>query len=282
MSQRRIMIAGTSSGAGKTTVTLGLMAAFHARGRIVQGFKCGPDYIDPAYHTAVTGRPSRNLDSWMMDRETVREVYARGASGAELSIMEGVMGYFDGRDPLTDEGSSADLSALLDCPVLLVVNCASMARSAAAIVKGFQAMDKAGKIAGVIANRVGSESHYQIVKAAIEQECGLPVVGYLKKNIEVTIPERHLGLVPSVERGELDELFQELGELITATLDLDGIWKIAETTKIKEKDASIFAKDKAATVKIAIARDAAFNFYYEENLELLKAKGAELSFFTAC
>lgn len=280
MSQRRIMIAGTNSGAGKTTVTLGLMAAFHARGRIVQGFKCGPDYIDPAYHTALTGRPSRNLDSWMMDRETVREVYARGASGAELSIMEGVMGYFDGRDPLTDEGSSADLSALLDCPVLLVINCASMARSAAAIVKGFQAMDKAGKISGVIANRVGSESHYQIVKAAIEQECGLPVVGYLKKNIEVTIPERHLGLVPSVERGELDELFQELGELITATLDLDGIWKIAETTKIKEKDASIFAQDKAATVKIAIARDAAFNFYYEENLELLKAKGAELSFFS--
>lgn len=274
------MIAGTSSGAGKTTVTLGLMAAFHTRGHIVQGFKCGPDYIDPAYHTAVTGRPSRNLDSWMMDRQIVRDVYARGAVGADLSILEGVMGYFDGRDPLTDEGSSADLSHLLDCPVLLVVNCASMARSAAAIVKGFQAMDKAGNIAGVIANRVGSDSHYQIVKAAIEQECGLPVVGYLKKNTEVAIPERHLGLVPSVERGELDELFHTLGELISATIDLDRIWKMAETNDIKEKKSSIFTKKKPAAVKIAVARDAAFNFYYEENLELLEANGAELSFFS--
>ncbi|OCA85388.1 cobyrinate a,c-diamide synthase [Pseudobacillus wudalianchiensis] len=274
------MIAGTSSGAGKTTVTLGLMAAFHARGQVVQGFKCGPDYIDPAYHTAVTGRPSRNLDSWMMDQETVKEVYARGAAGADLSILEGVMGYFDGRDPLTDEGSSADLSRLLDCPVLLVVNCASMARSAAAVVKGFQVMDKAGNIAGVIANQVGSESHYQIVKAAIEQECGLPVVGYLKKNTAAAIPERHLGLVPSVERGELDELFHTLGELISATIDLDEVWKIAETTLIEEKPETIFTKKKSATVKMAVARDAAFNFYYEENVELLKANGAELSFFS--
>ncbi|KIL74603.1 cobyrinate a,c-diamide synthase [Pseudobacillus badius] len=280
MGQRRIMIAGTSSGAGKTTVTLGLMAAFHARGRIVQGFKCGPDYIDPAYHTAVTGRTSRNLDSWMLDRQTVKEVYVRGAAGAEISIMEGVMGYFDGRDPLTDEGSSADISRLLDCPVLLVVNCASMARSAAAIVKGFQLMDAGSKIAGVIANRVGSESHYQLVKAAIEQECGLPVVGYLKKNMEAAIPERHLGLLPSVERGELDPLFQTLGELVSAAFDLDEIWKIAEAPAIEEAASSLFAKKKPATVKIAVARDAAFNFYYKENLELLEATGAELSFFS--
>ncbi|KAB7709132.1 cobyrinate a,c-diamide synthase [Bacillus aerolatus] len=280
MSQRRIMIAGTGSGAGKTTVTLGLMAAFTARGRSVQGFKCGPDYIDPAYHTAVTGRPSRNLDSWMMDRQIVKDIYARGAEEADLSILEGVMGYFDGKDPLKNDGSSADLSTLLHCPVLLVVNCASMARSAAAIVKGFQAMDPSGKIVGVIANRVGSESHYHIVKAAIEQECRIPVVGYLKKESAIAIPERHLGLVPSVERGELAGFFHQLGDLVSATLDLEAIWNMAEAPIVEKSEHSIFKQKKAATVKIAVAKDAAFNFYYKENLELLEANGAELLFFS--
>ncbi|WP_338749021.1 cobyrinate a,c-diamide synthase [Bacillus sp. FJAT-52991] len=280
MSQRRIMIAGTGSGAGKTTVTIGLMAAFKERGASVQGFKCGPDYIDPTYHTTVTGRPSRNLDSWMTGRETVKDIYARGAKEADLSIIEGVMGYFDGKDPLKNDGSSADLSDILDCPVLLVVNCASMARSAAAIVKGFQAMATRGRIVGVIVNRVGSESHFQIVKSAIEQECGIPVVGYLKKENDISIPERHLGLIPSVERGELSDFFQILGQLVSATVDLEAIWKLAEVAEIKESEYSIFTKAKEPTVKIAVAKDAAFNFYYEENLELLQANGAELQFFS--
>ncbi|MFK2824096.1 cobyrinate a,c-diamide synthase [Bacillus sp. B190/17] len=280
MSQRRIMIAGTGSGAGKTTVTLGLLAAFHASGRTVQGFKCGPDYIDSAYHTAVTGRPSRNLDSWMIDRQTVRDIYARGAADADLSIVEGVMGYFDGKDPLNNEGSSADISELLDCPVLLVVNCASMARSAAAIVKGFQAMDPSGSIAGVIANRVGSESHFHIVKAAIEQECGVPVVGYLKKESTIAIPERHLGLVPSVERGELSGFFGGLGDLVSSTFDLDAIWNLAQAPRITESEQSIFKQKQEVSVKIAVAKDAAFNFYYKENFELLEASGAELLFFS--
>ncbi|MGM7635121.1 cobyrinate a,c-diamide synthase [Bacillus sp. Hm123] len=280
MSQRRIMIAGTGSGAGKTTVTIGLMAAFKERGASVQGFKCGPDYIDPTYHTAVTGRPSRNLDSWMTGRETVKEIYARGAKDADLSIIEGVMGYFDGKDPLENDGSSADLSDILDCPVLLVVNCASMARSAAAIVKGFQSMATSGRIVGVIANRVGSESHFNIVKSAIEQECGIPVVGYLKKENDISIPERHLGLIPSVERGELDGFFDTLGQLISATVDVEAIWKLAEAAVIQESEHSMFAETKEATVTIAVAKDAAFNFYYEENLQLLRANGAELQFFS--
>ncbi|WP_203362744.1 cobyrinate a,c-diamide synthase [Bacillus sp. REN10] len=280
MSQRRIMIAGTGSGAGKTTVTIGLMAAFKARGVSVQGFKCGPDYIDPTYHTAVTGRPSRNLDSWMTGRETVKEIYARGAKGAELSIIEGVMGYFDGKDPLKNDGSSADISEVLNCPVLLVVNCASMARSAAAIVKGFQAMAASGRIVGVIANRVGSESHFNIVKSAIEQECGIPVVGYLKKENDISIPERHLGLIPSVERGELAGFFEKLGQLVSDTVDIEAIWKLAEAPVIEPAERSMFTKVKESTVKIAVAKDAAFNFYYEENLELLQANGADIQFFS--
>ncbi|WP_100331251.1 cobyrinate a,c-diamide synthase [Bacillus xiapuensis] len=280
MGQRRIMIAGTGSGAGKTTVTIGLMAAFQAKGLQVQGFKCGPDYIDPAYHTAVTGRPSRNLDSWMIGNQHMKDIYSRAEKGADISIIEGVMGYFDGKDPLSNHGSSADISEIVDCPVLLVINGASMARSAAAIVKGFQAMAAPGRIAGVIVNRVGSEGHFQLIQSAIEKECGIPALGYLIKQPDIAIPERHLGLVPSVERGELDSFFCKLGELIAATVDLEAIWHLADSPVLKESDHSIFAHKKEAKVSIAVARDAAFNFYYEENLELLEANGARLRFFS--
>lgn len=203
----RIVVAGTESGAGKTTVTLGLMAALKQKGYIVQGFKCGPDYIDPTYHTAVTGRTSRNLDSWMVGPETVRAICAKGCEGADIAIIEGVMGMFDGERPTSNEGSTAEISVLTDSPVLLVVDCAGMARSAAAIVRGFQTFDGRVRIAGVIANRVGSEGHFCLVKTAIEQECGIPVIGFLTKEDALHIPERHLGLIPSIERGELDHFF---------------------------------------------------------------------------
>ncbi|WP_280770275.1 cobyrinate a,c-diamide synthase [Salipaludibacillus daqingensis] len=278
---RRLVIAGTSSGVGKTTLTIGIMSALKQKGLIVQGFKCGPDYIDPSYHTAVSGRKSRNLDSWMLKEQTLKEVLHKGSIGADISIIEGVMGLYDGKDPTSDEGSTADISVMTDSPVLLVVQCNAMARSAAAIVKGFQLFNENVNIVGVIANQVGSEGHYFLVKKAIEQECQIPVVGYLTKDTNLTMPERHLGLIPSVERGELTPFFDEIGKVVSQTVDLDQIYDISQTSPAVEQQSDLFTRrQNTPVVKLAIARDEAFNFYYEENLELLEAYGAELVYFS--
>ncbi|WP_227935525.1 cobyrinate a,c-diamide synthase [Alkalihalobacillus deserti] len=281
MTERRIVIAGTGSGVGKTTLTIGLMSALQKRGLSVQGFKCGPDYIDPTYHTAVTNRVSRNLDSWMLEKETVLDIFKHGSEGADISIIEGVMGFFDGKNPKNNEGSTADISMITESPVILVVNCASMARSAAAIVKGFQVLAEGPNIIGVIANRVGSEGHFNIVKTAIEQECNVPVIGYLKRELDIEIPERHLGLIPSIERGELDCFFDKLGDLVLETVDIDQLLELSISKPLLvNKASSIFDKKKESIVRIAVAKDAAFNFYYPENLELLQSYGAELVYFS--
>lgn len=278
---RRIVIAGTGSSSGKSTLALGLMGAFRKRGHTVQGFKCGPDYIDPSYHTAITGRPSRNLDSWMLEPATVRDIYARGRRGADISIIEGVMGMFDGRSADSNEGSTADISALLQAPVLLVVDISGMGRSAAAIVKGFQAMAGDGaRIAGVVANRAGSAGHYDLVRQAVEQECGVPMVGCLAWDDGVAIPERHLGLIPSLERGDLAPLFQSLAKLVEAGIDLEAVWRLAEAPSVEARNGLFPAEPMRKDVRIAVARDAAFHFYYPENLELLEHCGAELLFFS--
>lgn len=280
MSSRRLVIAGTGSGVGKTTFTIGIMAALQKKGYQVQGFKCGPDYIDPSYHTAVTGRTSRNLDSWMFDHETVKEMLVRASSGADISIIEGVMGFYDGKSPLNDAGSTAEISVITDSPVLLIVNCASMARSVAAIVKGFQILSDTPNIIGVIANQVGSVNHYKIVKAAIEQECGIPVLGYLKRENGIDIPSRQLGLIPAIERGELNPFFDQLAFLISETVDIDRIYELAKTSEIAHFSSGLFDQRHDRGVTIAVAKDAAFNFYYEENLDLLRAYGASLVFFS--
>jgi cobyrinic acid a,c-diamide synthase len=280
MPERRIVIAGTGSGVGKTTLTIGIMAAFKQKGFQVQGFKCGPDYIDPTYHTAVTGRPSRNLDSWMLEHRYVKEICQRASKDADISIIEGVMGFYDGKNPRNNKGSTAEISQITNSPVVLVVNCKSMARSAAAIVKGFQMLDTSVNIIAVIANQVGSEGHYKIVKTAIEQECNIPVVGYMKRESEIEIPERHLGLVPSIERGELDPFFNKLAQLITETVDLDHLYELALTDKLQVEQSDLFSPKGKTKYRIAVAKDAAFNFYYRENLELLEAYGAECVFFS--
>ncbi|WP_018132725.1 cobyrinate a,c-diamide synthase [Effusibacillus pohliae] len=278
----RLVVAGTGSGAGKTTLTVGLMAAFQNRGLQVQGYKVGPDYIDPSYHTAVTGRPSRNLDSWMLTHDAMRECFWRGAAGADLAIIEGVMGLYDGKSPIGDRGSTAEVAKLLDAPVLLVLNAHAMARSAAAVVLGFQKLDPAVRIAGVIANKVGSKGHFEIVKAAIEQECGIPCLGYLERDDALTMPERHLGLIPAVERGELSGLFQRLAGKVSETVDLDRLWELASAApSLQPPGHALFPREQAAPrVRIGVARDSAFNFYYPENLELLAAHGAQLVYFS--
>lgn len=281
MTEKRIVIAGTGSGVGKTTLTIGLMSALRKSGLIVQGFKCGPDYIDPSYHTAVTNRVSRNLDSWMLSKEIVLDIFTHGSQGADISIMEGVMGFFDGKNPETNEGSTAEISMITESPVLLVVNCASMARSAAAIVKGFQMFADGPNIIGVIANRVGSEGHFKLVKRAIEQECQIPVIGYLKRELDIEIPERHLGLIPSIERGELDPFFDKLGELVLETVDIEQLLILSQASPLnKNETASLFKNKKEKSIKIAVAKDAAFNFYYPENLEILQSYGAEIVYFS--
>jgi cobyrinic acid a,c-diamide synthase len=279
MADRRLVIAGTGSGVGKTTVTIGLMSALRKKGYIVQGFKCGPDYIDPTYHTAVTGRISRNIDSWMLNHEMVKEIVNRGSKGADISIIEGVMGLFDGKNPNNNEGTTAEISIITKSPVVLVVNCESMARSAAAIVKGFQAFLEETNIVAIIANNIGGEGHFNIVKTAIEMECSIPVVGYIKREHNIAIPERHLGLIPSVERGEQNPFFNQLGNLVLETVDLDTLYKLAKAPALEIKE-SRFGKRAKKAVRIAVARDAAFNFYYQENLEMLEAYGATLVEFS--
>lgn len=278
--QKRIAIAGTGSGVGKTTVTIGIMAALKRKGYVVQGFKCGPDYIDPTYHTAVTGRPSRNLDSWMLPHEIVKEVLVKGSQGADISIIEGVMGFYDGKEATSNRGSTAEISIITRTPVILIVNVESMARSAAAIVKGFQMLSDGIRIAGVLVNKVGSERHYRIVKEAIEQECRIPVIGYLKREASIEMPERHLGLIPSIERGELQPLFDQLADLFSETVDLDLLMNIAQASALQVETGVLEQKVSERSVKIAIAKDSAFHFYYPENIDLLQAYGAECIFFS--
>jgi cobyrinic acid a,c-diamide synthase len=278
----RIVIAGSNSGAGKTTVTLGLLAALQRRGLCVQGFKVGPDYIDPSYHTAVTGRASHNLDTWMMPHDAMREIYARASDDADVSVIEGVMGMYDGKSPLSNVGSTAEVSVLLQAPVILVINAASMARSAAAVVLGFQQLDRDVRLAGVIVNQVGSPGHYELVKAAIEQVCQIPVLGYLTKHTELVIPERHLGLIPALERGELTPLFDQLADTLTQTVDVDKILDISNAaSELPLIESRLFAPEKKQSpfVTLAVARDSAFNFYYPDNLDLLEWYGARIHYF---
>ncbi|WP_342481417.1 cobyrinate a,c-diamide synthase [Paenibacillus sp. FSL L8-0340] len=223
----RILVAGTGSGSGKTTVTLGLMRAFARQGLNVQGFKCGPDYIDPAYHAAVTGRSPRNLDSWMTSGEYLLEYFLRSSAEADLSVIEGVMGLYDGKEATGLTGSTAEIAILTDSPVLLVLDVRSMGRSAAAIVLGFQQLEPRVRIAAVIVNRCGSASHYQTVKAAIEAACGIPVLGWLLRDSGLDIPERHLGLLPAVERGELEPLFDRAADLLAEGTNLPALLQLA-------------------------------------------------------
>ena len=277
MNTPRLMIAGTHSGSGKTTLATAVMAALTRRGMAVQPYKVGPDYIDPGYHTVATGRVARNLDAWFLGDDGVREVFIRAAAGAELCLIEGVMGLFDGRGS-GDEGSSAHVARVLDCPVVLVVDARSMARSAAALVLGFQNMDRRVKLVGIILNRVGSDRHFQLLKTAIEEVCNIPVLGGVTYKAGVGIPERHLGLLPATEKeklpGHLDALAGEVG----GKLNLDLLGQLArQAPRCPVPSHRIFPKQTAMpVVQIGVIQDQAFTFYYQDSLDLLQALGAEL------
>ncbi|MCL5985238.1 MAG: cobyrinate a,c-diamide synthase [Actinobacteria bacterium] len=272
-----IVIAGTTSGVGKTTVSTGLMGVLRKRGFKVQPFKAGPDYIDPTYHTMVTGEPSRNLDTWLLSHNIVNELFTRAMSGKDIGVIEGVMGLYDGRSSVCEEGSTAELAKLLGLPVLLVVDSRKGARSLAAIVAGYRDFDPSLHLGGVILNGVGSQEHYRMCRKAIEYYTGVSVLGYLPRHESLSLPERHLGLIPTVE-GSIDrEFLEKLIAQCEATFDVPRILRLLEQTIIPEIEPVVFPLIwKPAAAKIAIAKDRAFSFYYQDSLDILEAWGAEL------
>lgn len=278
MSSKGLVIAGPSSGAGKTTVTLGLMAALKRRGLVVQPFKCGPDFIDPGHHQRVCGRPSRNLDGWMLAPATNQATFLRHAASADVSVAEGVMGLFDGASRSSGAGSTAEMATMLGLPILFVVDASKMAGSAAALVHGFATFDPAVRLAGVIFNKVGSASHYNLLKDALERAGDTVSLGYLPPDEQLRIPERYLGLVTADECVLSDQAVAHLADLIEQYIDLDRVLEVADVVAGPIED--VASAPAAAPVRIGVARDRAFCFYYEDNFDALRAAGAELVAFS--
>lgn len=272
----RILIAGTHSGVGKTTIATGIMAALAGRGLRVQAFKTGPDYIDPGYHTLVTGRPARNLDGYMLSAHTLENLFAKAAAEADIAVIEGVMGLFDGG--AGGVGSTAKLAKQLKAPVILVIDIRAMADSAAALAYGFTYFDPEVQIAGIILNRAGSARHFRMVKEAIETKVGIPVIGCLHKDDSLTMPERHLGLLPVEENSGLD--LAVLAGKMSAALDLDKLVQIADSAEMLAISSVFPPKRSFPPVRIGVARDEAFAFYYQDSLDSLESLGAELVFFS--
>ena len=277
----RIVFAATQSGSGKTTVTLGVMLALRKIGLKIQPFKAGPDYLDPMQHSAVCARISRNLDSWLMPPGVILELFTRNAKGADISVIEGVMGLYDGfRD--TEYGSTGHLAKILGAPVILVLNAASFSRSAAAIVLGCKEFDKKVNLSGVILNNIGSPNHYHFTKSAIEKKTKIPVLGFLPKDAGIKLPERHLGLVPAGEKSTDTGLYVKLRALVEKNIDLRRILRISRKSLGLRQDKTAYAPRGCGKVRvnIAIAKDKAFNFYYQDNLDILEYLGARLVEFS--
>ena len=273
----RLLISATGSGAGKTTATIALMGALRARGMRVAAFKCGPDYLDPTYHRRAAGVPSHNLDGWMMDRSSVLATFARAAQHADIAVIEGMMGLFDGATPTGDEGSSAEIAKWLAAPVLLVVDASGMARTVAAVAHGFSHFDPRLRLAGLICNRVGSRGHLDLLRAASAE---VPVLGGFPSEARFGFPERHLGLLSADEKNVAQPLFDAWADMAAQWLDLDAIVSIARSAPVLSglDAAELWPRigAPASRCRIGVAYDDAFHFYYEDNLRRLEAAGAEL------
>lgn len=279
---KKILIAGTNSGVGKTTISLGIMQALTKRNMEVQPYKVGPDYIDPSYHTFITGRASRNLDSYMLDDEKIKYIVNKSSKDADISVIEGVMGLYDGFGIDLDDCTTSHTSKLLDAPVILVINGKAMAASAAAMVLGYKELDKDVNIKGVIVNNVKTKSHYEIIKTAVEKYCDIEVLGYFPPNNNFSLESRHLGLVPSVEIDSLKSKLDRLSDEIEKYINIDRIIEISETKEVSsEFNLKSFIDDhKVENKSIAIAYDKACNFYYKENIELLEDIGLKIKYFS--
>lgn len=276
----RIIICGTSSGSGKTWITSGLLWALKKRGVKTEAFKCGPDYIDPMFHSRVLGVPCRNLDPWFTEENTLKFLFQQGNQGRELSVIEGVMGYYDGIGGVREQGSSYELAAMLKAPVLLVVPCHGLSGSAAAMVKGYTSYRNPSMIRGIILNQV-SEMLYPKLKEKVEKETGTEVVGYVPSRKDLALERRHLGLVTPDEYRDFQAKFDSLAGLLESTLDIKRILQIADSASDMEEISVPSGKFKAdGHARIGIARDEAFCFLYEDNLDFLRRAGAELCFFS--
>jgi cobyrinic acid a,c-diamide synthase len=276
----RLVLAAPASGQGKTTVAAAVMRLLRERGLRVAPFKAGPDYIDPTHHAAAAGRPSRNLDGWLLPHETLRALFARavtGANEADFAVVEGMMGLFDGHGGASDAGSTAEVARLLRAPVVAVLDASAVARTAAAIVHGLHTFAPELPLAGVILNRVAGDGHYGMLREAIEP-VGVPVLGWIPDDPALAVPERHLGLVLAGER-QVDA--DRLAAAAAGTLDLDRLLEIARAAPPLPASAPLPAPHSGpARAVIAVARDEAFGFYYEDNLDLLRDQGAEIRFFS--
>ena len=278
----RFVIAGTSSGVGKTTIATGITYALRRRGLKVQPFKCGPDYIDPGYLSLAAAGHCHNLDSWMLPEGNLKELFGYFNQGKDLAVVEGVMGLYDGHRKPEGGGSTAKIAKIIDAPVILVLNIAKMSESAAAMALGYCTYDPDVKVSGIVLNQVGSQTHLRSAKNAIEERCGVPVIGYLPKTTNLTLPERHLGLVPVAEKGDEKNFLDELGDLIEQYIDLDLLLNIAQKAPdfLTRKPVLFPDNPLPPRCRIAVARDEAFNFYYEANIELLRVWGAEIVNFS--
>jgi cobyrinic acid a,c-diamide synthase len=281
-----LVIAGERSGVGKTTVTLALLASLSRRQFAVQSFKVGPDYIDPMFHEHVTKHPCRNLDPVLTSEDYVQQCFARHTQGMDSALVEGVMGLFDGATGTDSTASTAHVAQLLDLPVLLTIDCSRLSRSVAAIAHGYRSFDPQVRLAGVVLNRVGSDRHLELLKDALEP-LQLPILGVLRRQNNITIPDRHLGLVPTAEITALDALIDRLATLGDTCFDWQRLLPLLEVKGEGEK-----AKGQGlvpltfphfpfpSPIRVAVARDRAFSFYYPDNLEILAELGAELVFWS--
>lgn len=274
---KAIVIAGASSGVGKTTVALGLMGALVNRGYRVQPFKVGPDYIDPSYHTTMCGLPCRNLDSWLLDAATIQELFYKAMTGKDIAIIEGVMGLYDGANGEDEEGSTAQLAKLLGLPVILVIDASKSSRSVGALALGFKAFDPELNLSGIILNGLAGEMHLALARPSLTV-ANIPFLGYLPGQADLQLPERHLGLIPTAEGTVAQAFYQKLTAQCEVSLDINRIISIAANTTFSiPKPTGLFPETSlSASVSIAVAMDKAFNFYYPDSLDLLEAWGAEI------
>jgi Ni-sirohydrochlorin a,c-diamide synthase len=287
----RVLIAADRSSAGKTTIAVGLMSIFTKRGCVVQPFKVGLDYIDPSYHSKVTGRYSRNLDGFLMNRQAIADIFSHAARGADIGIIEGVRGLYEGLESTSDIGTTAEIAKTLRSPVILVVDARSITRSAAALVEGYRSFDREVDISGVILNYIGSPAHAAKAKEAIEHYTEIEVIGQIPRTDAIRLTMRHLGLVPATEGQKRDTTFEKRLENIEAIIrdcvDIDKVFKIAANAApmpLRKQRSFVASRSRRAElenkVRIGIAYDEAFNFYYNDLFDLFSLNGAELVFFS--
>lgn len=283
----RVVIAGDRSSAGKTTICIGLLSALRKSGLEVQGFKVGLDYIDPGFHTLVSGRASRNLDGFLMPPSVLKEIFVRSCSGADIAVIEGVRGLYEGLNYYDDVGSTAQIAKTLDCPVILVIDAASITRSVAAVVNGYKSLDPEVQIAGVILNNIGSDRHGEKAQKAVEKYSGIKVIGKIPRSSELKISMRHLGLITATECktrwDDFSSVFDKIKTSVRENVDLKAFFDIAKSASaLKMPEPKVFrgGENEGAEVKVAVAFDEAFNFYYQDTLDLLAQEGAELVYFS--